>query len=147
LCDLLDDLPQSDPWSVYQVHDLIDLLEFGLRKVLGDLKPSKGSVDIGALLRQAHDQSKLRASQLDHAIRAWELRNPPKGKKDTHFTSKERKTERKGHQREKREKAPGAPRRCAICSTTFRSPIPGLSIKSTISSTCSSSGCARSSAT
>jgi hypothetical protein len=77
LCDLLDDLPQSDPWSVYQVHDLIDLLEFGLRKVLGDLKPSKGSVDIGALLRQAHDQSKLRASQLDHAIRAWELRNPP----------------------------------------------------------------------
>lgn len=46
-------LPAADPWSICQGHDLISILRIGLKKVLGDLKSTKGVNDIAAMLRSA----------------------------------------------------------------------------------------------
>jgi hypothetical protein len=77
LLDALAALPDSDPWSVCQGHDLIEILKFGLRRVLGDLKSSKGAADIAALLRQSFDQRDFEQSGLGPAIHCWEETNPP----------------------------------------------------------------------
>ncbi len=68
-------LPVVDPWSICQGHDLIGILRIGLRKMLGDLKPTKGVNDIAAMLRSAFDDQQIHGSHLGAAIRCWESAN------------------------------------------------------------------------
>ncbi len=70
-------LPAADPWSICQGHDLISILRIGLKKVLGDLKSTKGVNDIAAMLRSAFDDQQLHGGYLGSAIRCWESGNQP----------------------------------------------------------------------
>ena len=70
-------LPQTDPWSICQGHDLISLLRIGLQRVLGDLKPNRGVGDIAALLRAAYDERELHQGALGGSIDGWQSANPP----------------------------------------------------------------------
>jgi hypothetical protein len=73
------DLPNADPRSICQGHDLIDLLNIGLHGVLGGGEVIKGvgSADIAALLRQSFDRHELENSALGQGIRRWQEANRP----------------------------------------------------------------------
>jgi hypothetical protein len=73
----LSKLPAADAWSICQGHDLLKLLTFGLRGVLGKLKPGRNETDVAGLLRQSHEVHDLLSSYLGQSIRSWESRNPP----------------------------------------------------------------------
>ena len=77
LQDEIAQLPAADPWHVAHGHDLIELLKIGLRRVLGNLRPSIGVEDLARLLRQAMPDRDLRSTGLWQEIRRWEHRNDP----------------------------------------------------------------------
>ena len=70
-------LPDADPWSICQGHDLLGLLRIGLQQVLGKLEPNKGVKDLAALLRAAFDEGELHRGAFGRSIRGWETANPP----------------------------------------------------------------------
>jgi hypothetical protein len=73
----IDTLPDHDPWSICQGHDLIAILGIGLREVLGTLKGGTGVDHIAAMLRSAYDDIELQSGHLGASIRAWERANAP----------------------------------------------------------------------
>ncbi len=73
----ISDLPDADPWSICQGHDLIVLLRIGLQQVLGNLKKSKGVADVAALLRASFGENELHQGTFGQSIRGWESANPP----------------------------------------------------------------------
>lgn len=72
----LAELPLADPWRVAHGHDMLQILRIGLRHVLGALPASKGTEDIGHVLRAAMSQAELDSTGLCADIRAWERANP-----------------------------------------------------------------------
>ncbi|MCB9763753.1 MAG: DUF4435 domain-containing protein [Alphaproteobacteria bacterium] len=78
LLGALDALPPADPWQVVQGHDLVRLLAVGLRRTLGDNKPSvAGEERVAALLRTALDRTDLLETDMARALRRWQGANPP----------------------------------------------------------------------
>ncbi|MFZ4699692.1 MAG: DUF4435 domain-containing protein [Candidatus Methylumidiphilus sp.] len=77
ISDLLETLPNADPWLVCQGHDLLEILRLGLQKVLGEMKTSQGKSHIAALLRAAFHDTHLAATRLYQNIRVWERANAP----------------------------------------------------------------------
>ena len=71
------DFPPADPWHVVHGHDLLEILRFGLRSVLGDLRASVGVQEIGRALRLAMSAADLRSTQLWQDMRQWERLNKP----------------------------------------------------------------------
>ena len=72
----LAELPLADPWRVAHGHDMIQILRIGLRQVLGTLPASKGTEDIGHVLRAAMSQEDFNGTRLCADMRAWERANP-----------------------------------------------------------------------
>jgi hypothetical protein len=77
LQNLLETLPEADPWLVCQGHDLLKILRTGLQTVLGELKSAYTHKDLAAHLRLAFHDTHLAATQLYQHIRAWEQANAP----------------------------------------------------------------------
>jgi len=65
----------SDPWLVCQGHDLVQILGYGLERVLGNENP--GEKKIGALLRAGLEEDEFRGLGLYRDVRSWESANPP----------------------------------------------------------------------
>jgi len=67
-----------DPWQVCCGHDLVEILSFGLRKILGSANASE--VEPRSLernLRLAYEETYFCQTQLYTAIRSWERNNQP----------------------------------------------------------------------
>lgn len=64
-----------DPWQVCCGHNLVEILSFGLRKVIGST-----NVDLNSLernLRLAYEEAYFRKTQIYLDIRTWESNNQP----------------------------------------------------------------------
>ena len=70
-------LPEADRWHVARGHDLIEILQTGLQRVLGNLPASIGVSDIARLLRAGMSPEDLRATELWAEMQAWQSANPP----------------------------------------------------------------------
>jgi hypothetical protein len=67
-----------DPWQVCCGHDLIAILSFGFRKVIGSNKPTEVEpLSLERNLRLAYEASYFLKSQLYQDICAWESTNSP----------------------------------------------------------------------
>ncbi|MEH2452589.1 DUF4435 domain-containing protein [Nostoc sp.] len=67
-----------DPWQICCGHDLVEILSFGLRKVLGSNKAA--DVEPNSLersLRLAYEEIYFHQTQLYLEIRTWESKNQP----------------------------------------------------------------------
>lgn len=74
----LDALPAADPWLICRGHDLIRILDVGLKTELGSLRPSElGEAKIARALRLAAKDTDIHATTTWTAIRNWEAANTP----------------------------------------------------------------------
>jgi len=70
--------PSHDPWDVCSGHDLVCILSFGLRKVLGTNNANAVKPElIEKSLRLAYEAAYFFATQLYKSLRAWEKANQP----------------------------------------------------------------------
>ena len=65
-------VPRVDGWRVAQGHDMLEVLRIGLMRVLGDMKASVGTREIGRVLRAAMSGEELRRTGLWADVRRWE---------------------------------------------------------------------------
>ena len=68
-------LPEADPWYVARGHDMIEILQIGLRHRLGNTSASVR--EIGRVLRAAMSADDLRETELWKGMQVWEDGNSP----------------------------------------------------------------------
>ena len=79
LTRLIEGLPEADPWYIARGHDMIEILQIGLRCRLGNIRTSVGVGvrQISGVLRAAMSADDLRKTDLWRGMRVWEDGNSP----------------------------------------------------------------------
>lgn len=79
LQDKIDELtdPQHNSWDICCGHDLVCILSFGLRSILGSNNPNQVEPEtLERLLRIGYESAYFLSTQLYQALRRWETANP-----------------------------------------------------------------------
>lgn len=80
LQDKIDELtdPQHNSWDICCGHDLVGILSFGLRRVLGSNDSNEVEPEtLERFLRTGYESAYFLSTRLYQALRGWELSNPP----------------------------------------------------------------------
>ena len=75
LAQCITQLPQADPWSVVQGHDMVHILRRGLMRVLGDIPACVGPEQIMQILRAGMAPEDFRKTTIWGDVRNWESTN------------------------------------------------------------------------
>ena len=76
----IDELADSkhNSWDICCGHDLVCILSFGLRSILGSNNTNKVEPEaLERLLRTGYESAYFLSTQLYHSLRGWETSNPP----------------------------------------------------------------------